>query len=555
MTADIKAIFFDIGGTLVAKSKYPSKDTHALGAMLVLLDLDWPVTKLLETLEEGQRAYKAWCERTMNELSIEEKWAKFLLTELDSTLVKKHAVELQQLWRESKGRASVRVEVPAMFNEFHKRGYILGTISHSTPTYLDEPGLADMLSVRIYAPEFGKRKPHPSLFIDAARQCGLPPAACAYVGDNPWRDVVGPREAGFGTVILVRNGGSTTAAHTSMIQPDYTVHNLHELLFYFPLREQTRKLEVVERADQLLYDAALSTMHWDKDSLTADEFFSAGRGLGFARFELNHQISPEVFGQIYFINFSIGSMHDPCPASIPNKVLEQTDIQVTSLDETRRRKGVDVVKGTIEQACNLGCRLVVVHPGRINGDQSLDVQLRELYRCGQKGSSQYEEMRLRVMTDRAARAAPHLAQCMESLREIFDFTRDTGVTIGLENRFHYYELPDFNEMKAMLDEFTQSWVGWQFDVGHLRVHDELGLQIAHEWVEHFSPRIVGVHLHDVIGIKDHQAPGMGEVDFRLIAQHLPPDCYRTLEVDKALTTDAIERTMQYLQEQGCVFQV
>jgi sugar phosphate isomerase/epimerase len=216
---------------------------------------------------------------------------------------------------------------------------------------------------------------------------------------------------------------------------------------------------------------------------------------------------------------------------------------------------VDVVKDTIEQACKIGCRLLVVHPGRISGDHSLDEQLRELYNSGEKGSPHYEEVRLRVMADRAARAAPHLAQCMESLREIVEFTRDTGLSIALEIRFHYYELPVFDELKTMLDEFTQPWVGWQFDIGHLQVHDQLGLMNARDWLEHFSPRIVGVHLHDVIGIKDHQAPGTGEVDFRLIAQHLPLDCYRTLEVDKTLTPEAVAQAMQYLRDQGCVFDV
>ena len=555
MTTEIKAIFFDIGGTLVAKTKYPSRDARALCAMLVLLDLDWSVTEFVRCIEQGQRAYKDWCERTMNELSIQDKWVKFLLTELDPTLVSRHALKLQQLWRESKGAARVREDVPAIFQEFEKRGYLLGTISHSTPVYLDEPGLADKLSVRIYTPEFGKRKPHPSLFIGAARQCGLPPSACAYVGDNFWRDVVGPREAGFGRVILMENSGSRQGIHTGVLQPDHVIHDLNELLQYFPHREHAGQTDRTDQAVQLLYDAALSTMHWDKERSTADEFFTTGRNLGFARFELNHQIPPEMFSQIDLTRFSIGSLHDPCPAYTPAKVLEQTDIQITSLDETRRRMGVDVVKDTIEQACKIGCRLLVVHPGRISGDHSLDEQLRELYNSGDKGSPHYEEVRLRVMADRAARAAPHLAQCMESLREIVEFTRDTGLSIGLENRFHYYELPVFDELKTMLDEFTQPWVGWQFDIGHLQVHDQLGLMNARDWLEHFSPRIVGVHLHDVIGIKDHQAPGTGEVDFRLIAQHLPLDCYRTLEVDKTLTPDVIERAMQYLRDQGCVFDV
>ena len=68
------------------------------------------------------------------------------------------------------------------------------------------------------------------------------------------------------------------------------------------------------------------------------------------------------------------------------------------------------MKNTIQEAYNLGARHVVIHPGRIPGDHSMDDQLRVLYRSGLKGTEQYEELRQRVMADRAEReAAPETA--------------------------------------------------------------------------------------------------------------------------------------------------
>ncbi len=552
MNGEIKAIFFDIGGTLVAKTRFAERDPQVINEMVTLLRLDCPSAELVEKINHGQQAYKAWCEQTLNELTVEEKWTRFLLPELDRELVRKNAQKLQQLWRVSKGNAHVKSTVLPVLSEIDRRGYLLGTISHSTPMYLDEPGIADLLKVRIHTPEFGKRKPHPSLFVDAARQCGLDPADCAYVGDNPWRDVVGPREAGYGRVILVKNGGSATPHKDRVMQPDLVIKDLEDLLEVFPRKS---RLEVADDAaveSKVMYDAALSTMWWNKETVSADEFFSTGRELGFARFELNHQIPPEVLRQIDIDRFSIGSLHDPCPAFIHAKVLEQTDIQITSLDEERRRKGVDVVKGTIDQACRMGCRMVVIHPGRIICDHSMDEQLRGLYRAGSKGTPDYEELRKKVIADRASRSAPHLEKCLESLREIVTFATDTGVMLGLENRFHFYELPVFDEMQAMLNEFRQPWVGWQFDIGHLQVHDQLGLLTMKDWLEQFSRRIVGLHWHDVIGIQDHQAPGTGEVDFAMLAKFLPPDCYHTLEVDKALSREAVSRGLNHLEKSGCI---
>jgi phosphoglycolate phosphatase-like HAD superfamily hydrolase len=42
-------------------------------------------------------------------------------------------------------------------------------------------------------------KPHPAPLLEAARQLGLPPARCLYVGDDE-RDMVAGLAAGMGTV-------------------------------------------------------------------------------------------------------------------------------------------------------------------------------------------------------------------------------------------------------------------------------------------------------------------------------------------------------------------
>lgn len=552
MNTTIKAVFFDIGGTLVEKTKYVERDVGIITEMIRLLDITCPVDEFLEMVYRGEKRYKEGRDRTLNELPVTEKWAKYFLAELDENLVRPHAGRLQQLWSASKSRKRIKSYASVILNEIHDRGYTLGTISHSTPRYLDEPGLEDLFQLKLHAPEFGKRKPHPSLFVDAARQCGLHLWECAYVGDHPWRDVVGPREAGYGLIVLLRNGSNELELRAEMMQPDIAIDDLRELLDYLPRRVGTEANLISSTVSEMLYDVAFSTSWWDREVLSADEFFETGRRAGFARFELNHQIPPEVMDEIDTNRFSIGSLHDPCPAFIPAKQLERTDVQITSLDEELRRRGVDVLKSTIDQAYCLRARHVVVHPGRITGDHSMDEQLRGLYRAGEKGSEKYEALRVKALSDRASRAAAHFDQLMLSLREITAFAEGSGLSIGLENRFHFYELPDYSEMRRILEEFQQPWLGWQFDVGHLQVLSQLGLFDFSAWLEAFSSRIVGVHLHDVVGIVDHQIPGSGEVDFVKIASHLPADAYRAVEVDKNTRRENLASGLQYLAQVGCV---
>ncbi len=271
--------------------------------------------------------------------------------------------------------------------------------------------------------------------------------------------------------------------------------------------------------------------------------------------KLNHQIPPDVLESIDLDRFHIGTLHDPCPAVIPNKQLEKEDRVITSLNEDYRKFGVDTVKYTIEKAYQLGARSVVIHPGRIAGDHTMDNQLRDLYRRGLKGSTEYETLRYSVIADRKERSRPHMEALLKSLPEIIDFARDTGLSLGFENRFHYYELPVFDEMEIILDTYQQPWVGWQLDVGHLQVHEELGLMSFQQWLDRFGNRIIGVHLHDVIGIVDHRSPGTGEVDFSRIARYLPDHAQRTLEVDSSLTFKEIHSGMAALAEAGCVTRI
>ncbi len=89
-----------------------------------------------------------------------------------------------------------------------------------------------------------------------------------------------------------------------------------------------------------------------------------------------------------------------------------------------------------------------------------------------------------------------------------------GVRLGLENRYHYFDIPTPDEMSALLAMAEPDRLGFIYDVGHAMAMDRLGFFPNEVWLKRFGRRIIGTHLHDVIGISDHQAPGLGDVDFR-----------------------------------------
>src|SRR5690606_14343704 len=103
-----------------------------------------------------------------------------------------------------------------------------------------------------------------------------------------------------------------------------------------------------------------------------------------------------------------------------------------------------------------------------------------------------------------------------------------------------------------LAEFQQPWVGWQLDVGHIQVRDRLGLMSFKQWLEAFSLRMVGVRLHDVQDILDHQIPGSGDVDFVWLAHYLPTHAIRTLEINNTTPYEDFLPGLRFLEQTGCI---
>lgn len=62
-------------------------------------------------------------------------------------------------------------------------------------------GLSSFFDFKIFSSEFGLRKPHPAIFVEAANRAGLAPAECVYIGDRYLEDVKGPIGVGMSAIL------------------------------------------------------------------------------------------------------------------------------------------------------------------------------------------------------------------------------------------------------------------------------------------------------------------------------------------------------------------
>ena len=296
------------------------------------------------------------------------------------------------------------------------------------------------------------------------------------------------------------------------------------------------------------FEIALSTMWAIGQFPSLEQFFEAGNRLGFARFELNHGIdSAMLAGQA--LAGKITAVHEPCPADISLAELRRRDWLISSLDEENRRKGVEATRRSIDLAHELGAGAVVVHPGRVDIDPALEFALVDLYKAGKQHLPEYSVARERLLAARAAQAAANMQSVRRSLSELAEHAARLGVRLGLENRFHIYEIPLPDELEELLEPGFGDTVGYWHDTGHAQVLEHLGLHQHEEWLRRFAgPEgcLVGVHLHDVVGLQDHVAAGLGQVDWDMMAGYLPAGALRTCEFKPSNSPQQVAAGLKWL---------
>jgi len=299
-----------------------------------------------------------------------------------------------------------------------------------------------------------------------------------------------------------------------------------------------------------MWDAALSTMWAVGRFGRLSDFFRAGAELGFGRFELNHQVDSSMLAGVDLNGRQIDAVHEPCPADMSTTALRDRDWLVSSTDEANRQQGVRAVQRSIDLAKELGAGIIVVHAGQVEVDFELERELRRLFQAGQAHTARYQELLERLMAARSEHEEANLDSVRRSLLDLLEYGGRAGIALGLENRYHYLDIPLPDEMERLLDLADDGRLGFWYDVGHAQTLDNLGFFPHAGWLQRFAPRMVGAHLHDIRGLQDHHAAGLGEIDWDMVTVYLPSGVLRTCEIHHANTPEQVMASMHFLSERG-----
>jgi sugar phosphate isomerase/epimerase len=297
-----------------------------------------------------------------------------------------------------------------------------------------------------------------------------------------------------------------------------------------------------------LLEVSLSTM-WAKGRFSRMAGFAAkAKELGFTHIEANASVSSQMLRELLETAVPISSIHSPCPMALSSRGTPISNLSLSSLDEGERMEAVSFTKQTIDLAASVKARAIVLHMGEVPIDLSLQDRLFELHNGGHAQTKEYSQAKEELVYQRTSKAPHYLEASRKSLQQIREYSRAKGIMLGLETRFHPHEIPNMDEMAKLLNEVPESLVGYWHDVGHAEVQQHLGFSLHEKWLSQFRDRMIGIHLHDVLGISDHHAPGKGDMNWEMVAKYLSPGIIKVCEIGEWNDEQQMQGVVEFLEK-------
>jgi len=221
---EIKAVLFDLGETLLDFGKVKTTRLFRHGARLSY--------DFLKSSGQPVGNFEYYCWRNLIALRLRHMISNITKNDVNSSallrriginkgikLDKQQWRDFAWLWYEPLSKiAATEPKIKETLNALKKMGLKLGILSntfvnaYSIEKHLEQIGILDFFTVRMYSYEFDFRKPHTRIFKIAAERIGEPADNIMYVGDRIDKDIIPTLKIGMHAVLkdAYTNEGKTT---------------------------------------------------------------------------------------------------------------------------------------------------------------------------------------------------------------------------------------------------------------------------------------------------------------------------------------------------------
>jgi sugar phosphate isomerase/epimerase len=282
-------------------------------------------------------------------------------------------------------------------------------------------------------------------------------------------------------------------------------------------------------------------------------------GLGFKRIELSHGIRlslvPGILQAVEEGMVEISSIHNFCP--LPGSVQHAAPnlYQPSATDFREKALWHRYSMQTLDFAVKIGADRVVMHSGKVyfffaSAEARLEKWIDQSEIPAHELTESQDFLKQRDKAMKAIRRAAK--KTMLRIKENYDLllpeAKARGLKLCLENREAIEEMPidaDYDDFLGSLNE-PENAVYWH-DTGHAQIKHQMGLLDHRTHLEKMSSRLAGFHLHDVSDEgRDHQVPGTGTIDFKMVSEFVRPEHTLVLELSPKLTTEEVLASRDYI---------
>lgn len=248
--------------------------------------------------------------------------------------------------------------------------------------------------------------------------------------------------------------------------------------------------------------------------------------LGFHQVELNYNVTREMLTTIEPMierqEISVSSVHNTFP-HISDPDYGTDSVLLGFEDQDKRQRAIDLLVGSAEYTHRYGGKAVVVHPGEIPIPLDISKELVQIYNTEGKNTDIYRHKWEQFSEQRQKHSHKYIHKIIESLYEVCNQTESKGIDVrfGIETRSRPQQIPTISEAKMIIEELKGAPVGIWYDTGHAIMMDRLGLYDSVVEMEGLMDDIVGVHIHETLGLSDHWCPYVHSEDMNFYDAYLP----------------------------------
>ena len=298
---------------------------------------------------------------------------------------------------------------------------------------------------------------------------------------------------------------------------------------------------------------ALSTSWQSGGSVTAEEMLAALKNLEITEIELSYHISEDLYHEmknpLKHSGLKVVSVHNyfPIPSVRSGSKGSGDLFLLSSPQKEERQNAIRYTIKSIEHAGEVGAAVVILHCGVV--EMNHEIQLLYQYFNSNRIDSEEAQLFIRNKLKECDTLKPrHMDSLLASLDRLVPIAEKQGVLLVLENRYHYHELPGLDDFRLIFDTFEGASIGYWHDTGHAHANETLGFIPKNTLLQNYAEQLIGVHLHDAVGLNDHIPPGSGEIDFKALKSFLKADIIKVIELKPGIPASEVSEGIRFVRE-------